>query len=304
MLHILFLPGTFGSTIYYIIDQYSDHSMSQIGQSLTEDKLILPDGSMHSFYKPEHHNNKESLLNFFSRINNDDSIKLSTPAYPMYDCKTVELINLFSQHRPNDQVIFVYVDDLEYAELNMLAQYYKMVIGSLQMSIGTIFCGNNTENIVQWNSKYTHWSQMKHWELREWFSIFYPTWVSEWVNPKDTVPTNWLKISTREILNDTFSTFKKIINYAGNQTKDDEKLISFSNLWRSKQQYLIDEYNLLNDIVMAIINKKHLQWQKLNIISEAIIQQKLRSQGYEIKCFNLDTLPTDSDRFAQLLEKI
>jgi hypothetical protein len=40
------------------------------------------------------------------------------------------------------------------------------------------------------------------------------------------------------------------------------------------------------------------------LLSEAMIQKKLRDNGYELKCFELDTFPTDSIQLYRLMEKL
>ena len=70
------------------------------------------------------------------------------------------------------------------------------------------------------------------------------------------------------------------------------------------QQYIVDEFNLLDQIVECSITNQPLKWQPINIIAEAIVQQQLRAKGYEIRCDGLDKFPTDAIMFNSLLEKV
>jgi len=70
-----------------------------------------------------------------------------------------------------------------------------------------------------------------------------------------------------------------------------EKLEYIYQQWKSKQKYtnidaVVDQYikNVIDDIDETVTTP-------FNIGEEAIIQQKLREAGYEIKCDGLDRLP-------------
>ena len=302
MIHILFVPGTFGSTVYYLIHQFNTElSSSKILHQYKD--LILSDGSMHSVVKTGHYGVVQELYDYLDgKI--DQDIIISSPIYPMPDAHADTIINLFQKHRPNDKYIFIYVDGIDQAEITILAQYYKISIGSLNMSIGSI-CGDNRHNIVNWNTNYTHWDQMQHWELREWFSIYYPTWVQEWIDAKQYVSPNWLCVSSEDILENTNDTIIDIINHVGKFNFNlKNELDDFITMWKSKQQYLLDEHNTIKNIVKSIITNTPYTWAELNILSEAMVQKRLRDEGYKIKCHNLNTFPTNSIELYQLLVRI
>jgi hypothetical protein len=142
---------------------------------------------------------------------------------------------------------------------------------------------------------------MQNWEFREWFSLFYTQWVQEWINAKQYINPNWYTVSVTDILNHTHETFLKMVKHFG--TLDEAEFDEFIKYWRSKQQYLIDERDILDKIVDSVISQTPYTWKDLNLISEAMIQKKLRDQGYEIKCYNLNKFPTNSEDLFVLLEK-
>lgn len=300
MIHILFLPGTFGSTINHVLKNYT------VGSTITSypvDYLLTDDGSMHLENKQGHWENQLQLKQYFNN-EIDQNIKISTPIYPLPDLKAQDIINLFRVNRPRDRYIFLYVNNIADAELNMLMQYYKIAKGIFNHTV-KIFCGKNEHNILNWNSNYSHWSQMQTWELREWLSLFYIEWVDEWLTAKQFVPNDWLGITNRAILDDTYHVFIEVCNFYGKLDKNKEKkLFEFSQVWRAKQQYIIDEYNLIETIVQKTLNHENFTWSKLCLISESMIQQKLRSNGYEIKCFQLNEFPTSSEKLGRLLEQL
>lgn len=293
MIHVLFVPGMFGSTIEFILRSYTQDYMPMNAQ-------IQSDGSMHSFKKQAHFLDTKSIAEFFTDHQKDT---ITTPIYPFNEQHLPEIINLLDQYiDPLDSCVLVYANSLEDAELNMLFQYHKIAFGT-KIKIGlTIFCGNNEHNIVNWNSEYTHWSQMQLWELREWISLFYVDWCKEWQDSYYQTTSKFAKIKNTDILNNPYATFAGIIQHCGLTEKPG--LLEFASNWKQAQQYIVDEYRLLGEIVDCSITNQSLSWQPINIVAEAIVQQRLRAKGYEIRCDGLNTFPTDSKTLYNLLEKV
>lgn len=300
MLHILFVPGTFGTTVQYVVRQYNKKLLEYRIKDHYKN-LIFSDGSMHGFFKTGHYLEIKDLNDYLdNKI--DQDIPITSPIYPTSDAHADTIINLFCKHRPLDNYVFIYIDNIVQAEITMLAHYYKISIGSVNKSIGSM-CGDNQHNIINWNPNYTHWSQMQIWELREWISLFYEEWVQEWIDAKSHVPPNWFTVSSGDILENTRETFLKIINYVGEFDHDlENEFTEFIKVWKEKQQYLLDEHNLIKNIVESTVSKTLYTWPKLNLISTAIVQKRLRDQGYEIKCYNLNDFPTNSSDLYNLLE--
>jgi hypothetical protein len=292
VINIFFVPGMFGSTIEYILSSYSK-------ELVPVQATILKDGSMHSYLKEAHIFNFSTLESFLS---NTGSTGITTPIYPFKTHKLPEILHYFNENLCLEDAasMLMYADSLPAAELNMLFQYHKISIG-LDMGLD-IFCNGNEHNITAWNLDYTHWSQMQTWQLREWISLFYKPWVQEWIDSIDQVDTNFLTIKNTDFLFDTAGAANKIFNYCGLTTK--KGLDGFLDEWRQSQQYIVDEFNLLDRIVFCTLHTQSFQWQPINIIAEAIIQQRLRTLGYEIRCDGLDIFPTDAIMFNALLEKV
>jgi hypothetical protein len=300
MIHIFFDPGSFGSTIESVLRNYTDHSTP------IESK-ILDDGSMHSYRKEQHVINTD-VLNKFLQMDiagngvNDNTI--TTPTYPYNESKFPAILDRFSSIKSwkTDVKILIFQPDLRACELNLLFKYYKMCFGYINTGLGVGMFGDNRHDIVNWNKDYTDWTQMKIWELREWFSLYYPGYVQEFIVSQHQVDDNWLKLTNTDILYNTKESLLKIIDYCGlNNTKD---LKEFVAEWQQAQQYIVDEFGLLDRIVDCSINNQPLSWQPVNLISEAIVQQRLRAKGYEIRCDGLDIFPTDAIMFNTLLEKV
>ena len=288
MIHVFFVPGMFGSTIEYIVRSYSNELTPVDGK-------ILADGSMHSFSKSAHFRATEHIDNFF---NSDKAVEVTTPIYPFRQQHLFEILQSFNKYdTTNDTCVIIYAGDIAGAELNMLFQYYKIskVLGL------DIFCQGNEHNITAWNSSYTHWSQMQPWQLREWISLFYVSWVQEWITSPGYVDNKFLTVKNTDFLVDPITTANKIFDHCGLTQKSG--LNEFLLKWQQAQQYIVDEFTLLDRIVECSIINQPLEWKPINIIAEAIVQQRLRAKGYEIRCDGLDKFPTNAIMFNTLLEK-
>jgi len=59
----------------------------------------------------------------------------------------------------------------------------------------------------------------------------------------------------------------------------------------------------LDKICESIINNIDYSWTDLTLVDEAEIQKQLRKRGYELRCFELNTFPIDSQSLNKLLIK-
>ena len=296
MIHIFFVPGMFGSSIEYVLQSFTV-------ERNPVDAKIQVDGSMHSFTKQAHLHqllDSDTMRSFFSSATKDT---ITTFIYPFQTHKLSELlIDLDSYISDQDQFILIHAGNLRDAELNLLFQYHKIVAGS-NLSLGMdFFCGDNSHNIVNWNSNYSHWSEMQLWELREWFSLFYVEWVQEWIESQFCVEPKFLTVKNTDFLFDPMLTSSRIFDHCNLTQK--LVLADFLQQWQQAQEYIVDEFRLLDQIVECSIANRALKWKPINVIAEAIVQQRLRALGYEIKCNNLNIFPIDSKTLYNLLEKV
>lgn len=291
MIHVFYVPGMFGTTLESVLRNYSNELTSV-------DAGMQPDGSIHSFEK-ECHPISESDIDLQLKSINRDSI--TTPIYPFRTLHLPEILEKYAEYiNGASREILVHAANTRDAELNMLFQYHKIATGSLQMGLD-IFCFGNEHNIINWNIDYKHWNELRPWELREWFSLFYVAWVQEWIESKDQVGDNFCKVSNIEILENLPRAVRKIFKHCN--LTESPGLDDFAVHWRSKQQYIMDEFDLLDRVVECTINNVPFSWNPVNIIAESIVQQRLRANGYEIRCDGLDVFPTDSTTLYNLLEK-
>lgn len=292
MINIFFVPGMFGSTIEYVLSRYT-HEHTSI------DAVICEDGSMHSFNKQAHLVNPDTTKNF---LGNKHQYNITTPMYPFNEWKLPEILKNFKVS-DSDYNILVYADSLRDAEINLLFQYYKVAYGTTSKKGLKIFGGDhNSHNIINWNPNYISWQQMQPWEWREWLSLFYVGWIKEWQEPRDQVPDYFLKIKNTELLFDTESTLTELFEFCKLTVRSG--LAEFVQEWQSRQQYIVDKFEFLDQIMIYTVSNQEFSWAPVNIVAEAIVQQRLRAAGYEIRCNGLNTFPTDAKTLYNLLEQV
>ncbi len=291
MIHVFFVPGMHGSMIEHVLKAYT--------RERRNDRVdILPDGSMHLAPKDFHFGQLDILSDNLIPENEDT---ITTPIYPMANARLPKIIELFSQRAwtwKHDRKILVHAADQSWAEINMLFQYHKIVRGSVNRGFD-IFVGGGIENVRRWNSKYSHWNQMRPWEFREWMSLLYPSWVNEWINSPNDVTDEWLTISNRDIISDISGTVNRVISFCGLTPRDELDL--FLTEYRSRQQYVIDEHFWAHRAVQHTLAGVDVTWPSLTPVGESIVQHHLRLNGWEIECDGLDTFPTNSLQLKKLL---
>lgn len=290
MIHIFFVPGMHGTMI----------EMALLGCTNIDkdiEVIVSPDGSCHEFKKNCHITDEITLDRMTSTTN------ITTVIYPSSDHKLDQILTLVGNKSiswESDSKILIHAKDSRWAEINMLFQYHKISIG-LGKTLD-IFGGNiNDIDIKNWNPQYDHYTDMQRWEYREWLSLFYPLWIQEWILSPSLVSDNFLCISNQDIIEHTQNTLETIMEFCGHRPKT--SITAFCKEYRAKQQYILDEYHMIEEILQCTLTQQDRSWDlsKLSIVGEAILQSKFRELGYEWRCHDLDILPTTSVGFDKII---
>lgn len=273
MIVILFPAGGFGSTVEYSIRQFSNELTSM-------NATVLDDGSMHSFKKEFH----PTDFNSYKQIDHKNH-SIITPTYPGHDYESpTDSINEFKKHiNPLQKVVLIYFSTTEMAERNIFFCYYK-----INEFLSTIM----KDKQLAWNPAYSSYKDMQSFELREALS-FYVDQEKEYLKVINVINKNWLSITPDDLLYDFKNTILKIINYSELTVDTSKSIDKFYIEWFQKQQYILNEYATIVNIMDNFKSNSDFSWNKLSIVGEAIVQSRLRKQGLEILCYNLNQFPTD-----------
>lgn len=274
------------------------------------------DGTLYRFLRPDTKVEKaEDIPQAIEIHKNSDAILQIY--YPSETVHADQIIKTIQEHKTkDDKHVFLVCEDLASAELIYLLFYYRLGItqwrGLDQMYIDC------TENAHHWNPEYTDWSLMQEWELRECFSLCYPGIADEWIDAVNHCDDSVIKLNFKDLFHKPKSTLKKLIADCNLTMTNEDELDSFLSTWLHEQKKELEEFQLIEMIVDAVINDQPLDWEtlepnagqflrgdtKLSTVSEAIIQQKLRSRGYEILCSGLNEFPTNSKFLKSVAKKI
>ena len=89
MICVFFVPGMFGSTIEYVLNNFTK-------ERKPIEATILSDGSMHSFKKQAHQTDIAHTELFFKNSVSDEIV---TPIYPFKETHLSDILTVFNQHR-------------------------------------------------------------------------------------------------------------------------------------------------------------------------------------------------------------
>jgi hypothetical protein len=277
MIHILFPGGAFGSTLEYCLRNFS-----QEFDSIDAD--VLTDGSMHGYKKEFHPVTVEEFQNI------DATMQIITPVYPNRSLLSVsDTINEFIKVSGNHKVIFVILNTTTLVERNWLYFYHKIGIDPQVCQLDP----------TPWNKNYKSFNDMNIWEQRELLSYIINDTMAEYLSANDIGLPNWLTITTDDILFNFRKTLEQLFKYL-ELTLNPDGLDTFIYGWSQKQQYVLDEMKLIDDILINFQNKNVLEWGSLSLMGEAIVQSRLARLGYEFRCYNLTQFPTSTTELFKL----
>lgn len=296
MIHVFYVPGMFGSMIDYCLRRHSTL------EPKLEEYPVMFDGSMHGFKKQLLLFESASLLQALSVLKSSDTV--TTPMYPYRDLSFSGIIDIFQNNLPNWQQhkkILVYAPNKNWAEINLLFQYHKISRGHFNKGL-EVFASETQRDIRRWNVNYSTWRDMSPWEYREWLSLWYEHLIQDWMTSPAQCNNDWLTITNQEIMQDIHRCLNIIMDFCGLQPE--QGISIFLDDYRSRQQYVLDEYQVILDIIEMTLSDRAFDWAPLNVVAESIIQNRLRHQGWEIRCDGLDIFPTNSLQLRHLLNPI
>ena len=115
---------------------------------------------------------------------------------------------------------------------------------------------------------------------------------------------NYLKPNYIISISDFELTIKRISKFCNlNFLRPIEDLLPY-HYENIKLQKFINQDLICNDILQATLGNENKVWESLPLTSEAWLQWQFRNLGYELKCYNLNTFPSNSEQLRELLYKI
>jgi len=139
------------------------------------------------------------------------------------------------------------------------------------------------------------------WQLREMISYFhesYQFYISDLYQPVDSQQV--VNVPVRELVDNFESTLTGLFDQLDIQMVRQERISDVKHKWLSLQKFVNIDH-VCQQIIIAVVNGQHLEWEDLSIFDEAWLQWQLRNNKLEIRCDGLDKFPTNSLQLRELL---
>jgi hypothetical protein len=144
---------------------------------------------------------------------------------------------------------------------------------------------------------------MEVWEIREFLSYYIiPQHLSETEIDKLAAcqSASLLKIEIQELFDNFETVIKQLLQYCNLSLVRDD-FDSIYKEWAALQKHAAKD-KVVDNIIKSVIGNISCEWEELTIVDEAIIQMRLRDlHQLELKCYNLNVFPTNTNDLRKLL---
>lgn len=150
----------------------------------------------------------------------------------------------------------------------------------------------------------THINDVAVWIKREWLSLWFVPWwldILEWYLPDRWQSDRCCVVLLQDLLHNFEPTLQRVVDFLALDTcRSVQELISYHEQNLQLQKH-IDQDQICNAVVDCTLNSQYYEWTPLSLPSEAWVQWRLRTLGWEIRCDGLDILPTNSVHLKELI---
>lgn len=279
---ILFVGGSFGTTLEYVLRTFSDQFQKIPGH-------IDAVGSLHPMRKEFHPLSADHLKQLATK-----KYEISTPVYPNFDCSPATVIDLYKKYaRQENHTVIVTIPDWQAFVINQIMIFNK--------NPETMYpFVDNPDNLKRWNTDIKRLSDMRRWQRREYLSFVHS---QQWDNLQNiTTESSWLELSNTEILFNFEKSVHVLFKHCNLDMSSASEFASFAKHWYEKQKGWIQLSESVKQIIGSLMNNTYITWRPLDEIQESLLQAGLRRQGVEMLCQDLDELPCDSRSLSQHLQ--
>lgn len=290
---IVFTPGCYGNFIHWCIEYFSGGDIEFPFDQKTGRSHIKSKNFKFSYDK-SYYLTVKSFYTDLTEINPNCEIVLVHPTIHT-EIKLIEVVSKFLDI--NRKVIF-----LNCTENSVLLNINNKITKNPQTSNWMDSLNILKKNIERYNKNR---DSLNTWEERELLSFFVfkqHESESEYKTFEMPINDNFLYISIESLIDNFESTIRKIFNFI-NLDIHRENFDEIYSEWIKLQFYKDSDKNA-KEILSAILNNKFLDWsdKNLSIVDEAWIQYQLRDEhGIEIKCWNLNKFPTNTEDLKSYL---
>ena len=277
---VVYPPGAFGSMIEAVIRRFTkEHKSLDSIQS-------NPDGSFHNYSRGAH---VFEINNSITEI--DD--RVFSAIYPGYNKNIEQAFSDLNQH-PSTKIAvrLENIDDM--IRCWCLFSHKDRLLDRDNRLFQAI---NQPSNLQGWGK--TDFDDLEIWEKREYLSYVLDGIFDNTIRASYSIPDNWYTINFNELLNFPESTFLRLFEARGWTWIDQMEFMEFAQTWRSQQLKITETADRIIQLT-AFEESNNLQF---DLMAQAVIQQQLRTQGFEIQCNGLNQFPDTAKKLQSLLQK-
>lgn len=234
---IIFIPGSYGTTIEYMISRFTDFQ----GGLTTENIMPDSDGSMHDFMKHKHITTAESLI---KEIKNSKP-GINTVISPMAAMHSGNIYKNIIDTQPLKSIIGIGCKTEEDFDLLFLNQIYKIVIPKHKEEF--MLWWNDDDGIRSQLDKigaktFRYLDSKSRLEVaRDYLYNSYAKGLSEKFNYYSR--SGITAFSIMELYNDLYGCFVKVVDNCNLTLCESESEIKkFCTIWKQGQQVIMDRY--------------------------------------------------------------
>lgn len=296
-IYIVYQPGSHGSYIRWLIDYANDigHRYKNIQTDLT-----ASDGSAHYADKLNKHIGGFAILD---TLNDNYDYEWGYIIYRVLpilhndnnDTNFIleKLSNGITEH---DKIIYIdidtdYLKELTYINIELKTTYEDSFNESL------------IPFIKNWDSSITNFFTADRWIKRELLSLYFRGMINS-LTKKPNRYSNVLYIGMQDILfgnNDTLT--RKILDFCELPLREEAiKEIIHKHKKFLDSQKAITYHKNMSDALDNCLKNIDAPLGEMSLFAESILQEKLRSAGHEIKCYNLNQFPKTTLELINLFE--
>lgn len=322
---IYYLGGAYGTFIEWCLNYFTDESTLPL--------ILSESGSAHKYdgyllvFPPQFENYCKGFLNVnFARLHpGSTSIERKDLLLQPGNTKEIFFKELEILSDISDQTIVLYFCDTnliwgvqnQLTKTNLLEDYNEEVVERWCAAVNqnpTYCTGGLVEKLYglannHWG--YSNWgvqtvADLDLWQLREFLSIDLPSKYSDWNKELFDVATETftnMKFVNIDQFRDNFKeTIIDLITYSKKSVIREEEIEFVYSEWINKQYHIHKDFEVAT-IVDAIKNQQYYDWsdKNLNLLDEIFLQHFLRNADIEIRCYNLNKLPTNTKDFEKFL---
>lgn len=287
---IVFNGGSYGTFVEWCLNLFSD-------QNFSYNLPFTDSGNAHRFIG-NHLFDVEGCKKY---INGNDNFQfVRTHLYNKKNDNLLKNLNLVSQ---NFQKIIYLTPSYETIAWNINNKFDKLFPNGWLNETKKTF----EKQLLKWGN-YTDHNAMKPWELREFLSFFlFKAHVNEAGMKKiPHIIDNYKNVNViyiDELKNDFEGTINKLLKYCQLIPVNMDKIPIVYENWKACQIH-IDKDEIIKNIVDSVVNGIDFSWREtsLTLVDEALIQYYLRQHKIEIKCYNLNDFPKNTEELRKYLD--